>query len=322
MNESKSTRGAYGDALVELGEQNPNVVVLDADVSKATKTSLFAKRFPDRFINCGCAEANMMNVAAGISLSGLIPFATSMATFASLRALDQIRNTICYPKLKVSIVGTHGGITVGEDGPTHQVTEDIAVMRSLPNMTVVVPADATQTRKAVFAVADYPGPVYVRLGRPPIPVITPEDLLFEIGKAQVLREGNDLAILACGIMVEKALHAAERLEDKGISALVVNVHTIKPIDARTVTQAARSTKHVVVAEVGNIVGGLRSAVLEVLAANGLPTHVAAVGIKDTFAESGGPEELLEKYELAAENIVVAAEKVLKESSLSTVDAGQ
>ena len=214
MPEMKSTRDAYGEALVELGALNPNVVVLDADVAKATKSGLFAKKFPERFINCGCAEANMMDVAAGIALSGMVPFATAMATFASLRAVDQIRNTVCYAKIKVTVAATHGGVTVGEDGPSHQAIEDIAVMRSLPNMTVVVPADAPQTRRAVLAAADYPGPVYLRMGRPPVPIVTGDREDFEVGKAQTLREGNDITIAACGLMVDAALRAAEILEEK------------------------------------------------------------------------------------------------------------
>jgi transketolase len=245
------------------------VVVLDADVSKATRTNLFAGEFPDRFIDCGCAEANMINVAAGISLSGFIPFATAMATFASLRALGQGRNTVCYPRLKVNIVATHGGITVGEDGPTHQSVEDIAVMRSIPNMTVVVPADAPQTRKAVFAASEYPGPVYIRLGRPPVPVVTTEDLPFEIGKAQVLKEGEDITLIACGLMVDKALHASERLKGGGILAGVVNIHSVKPVDEEIVLDAAKKTGGIVKAEEASIIGGLGSAVLEVLSKHSL-----------------------------------------------------
>jgi transketolase len=285
--------------------------VLDADVSKATRTNVFAAAYPDRFINCGCAEANMIGVAAGLSLSGFTPFASGMAVFASLRALDQIRNTLCYPRLSVKIVATHGGITVGEDGPSHQAIEDICVMRSLPNMTVVVPADAHETRKAVFAAAEYPGPVYIRLGRSAVAYVTGEDDAFDIGKARVLREGDDIALIACGIMVQQALCAADMLQQCGVSARVVNMHTVKPIDGDAVLSATECTCGIVTAEEGSIAGGLGCAVLKVLAAHGREIPLSMVGISDTFAESGSPGELLAKYGLTADDIRREAEKLIR-----------
>ncbi|MCX7030931.1 MAG: transketolase family protein [Spirochaetes bacterium] len=303
MAELKSTRDAYGEALVELGRMDPRIVVLDADVSKATKTDRFAKEFPQRFINCGCAEANMMAVAAGISLSGFIPFASAMAVFASLRALDQIRNTICYPGITVVVAATHGGITVGEDGPSHQAIEDIAVMRSLPNMTVIVPADAPQTRKAVLAAAMHHGPVYLRMGRPPVPSVTGADDDFQIGTAQVLRRGSHVAIVACGVMVAEALRAADALEKESVSAMVLNVHTVKPMDELAVVRAAQTTRGIVTAEEGVLMGGLGSAVVEVLSRHGVRTPVRMIGVRDEFAESGSPEALREKYGLTSEDIV-------------------
>ncbi len=306
----KSTRDAYGEALVELGKSNKNVVVLDADVSKATRTKKFAEQFPGRFFNCGCAEQNMMGVAAGLSLTGKIPFASTFAVFATCRALDQVRNTIAYPRLNVKIVATHGGITVGADGPSHQSLEDMAIMRAIPNMIVIVPADAIETKKAVKESVKYEGPIYIRLGRAEVPIVTNKDSPFAIGEANVIQEGDDITIIACGIMVAVSLEAAQLLEKEGIKAKVVNMHTIKPIDEDLIIKVARETKAIVVAEEHNIIGGLGSAVAEILC-NKIPTPFEQVGMRDTFAESGKPEELLAKHGLTANTIVDVARKVLK-----------
>jgi len=304
----KSTRDAYGEALVEIGRANKNVVVLDADVSKATKTNMFAKEFPDRFFNCGCAEANLFGTAAGLSLTGKIPFTSTFAVFAVCRALDQIRNSISYPMLNVKIVATHAGITVGADGPTHQSVEDIAIMRAIPNMTVIVPADAVETKKALYAALAHNGPVYIRLGRAPAKEVIPLEASCKIGKSILLREGKDIAIIACGVMVEKALDAAEQLARKDISAKVIDMHTIKPIDKVAIIKAAEETGAIVTAEEHNVIGGLGSAVAEVLV-NNKPVLMFQVGIKDTFAESGEPADLLEKYGLTDKDIVDSVLKV-------------
>jgi len=301
---------AYGETLAELGRINKDIVVLDADVSKATKTDKFAQEFPERFFNCGCAEANMIATAAGLSLTNKVPFASTFAVFASCRALDQIRNSICYPKLNVKIVATHGGITVGADGPTHQSIEDIAVMRAIPNMTVVVPADAVETKKVINAVADYDGPTYVRLGRAPVEVITSSGTELRIGKSLLLHEGKDITIIACGVMVAKALEATEQLSEEDISARVINMHTIKPIDKAAIVKAAEETGAIVTAEEHNIIGGLGSAVSEILVST-KPIPMLQVGIRDTFAESGDPAGLLEKYGLTVQDIIKTAEKVTK-----------
>jgi transketolase len=305
-----STRDAYGEVLVELGEAMPNLVVLDADVSKATRTAQFAKKFPDRFVNVGCAEANLIGTAAGLSLTGKVPIASTMAVFASCRALDQIRNSICYPKLNVKIVATHAGITVGEDGATHQSIEDISIMRALPNMTVVVPCDAIETKKAIRAVVKYAGPVYVRLGRDAVPDITTGDTPFEIGKALILREGNDIAIFATGIMVGTALEAAEELQQRQVSARVINLHTIKPIDEEMIIRTTKGFRAIISIEENTIIGGLGGALAEIVSREAL-CPLQRIGIRDTFAESGKPTELLNKYGLAVENIITVARKMLK-----------
>ncbi|MBZ4653635.1 MAG: putative transketolase C-terminal section [Peptococcaceae bacterium] len=308
--EKVATRDAYGKALVKLGEQMPQVVVLDADLSKSTKTHDFKKVFPERFINVGIAEQNLLGIAAGMAASGKIAFASTFAVFATGRAFEQIRNSIAYTELNVKIAATHAGLTVGEDGASHQAIVDMAVMRALPNMTVIVPADATETEKAVFAAAAHDGPVYLRLGRAPVPILFDDDYKFEIGKAVVLRDGKDVALLACGIMVNEAMKAAEELAREGISARVINVSTLKPIDKGTIIKAALETGALVTAEEHNIIGGLGSAVAEVIVENA-PVPLERVGVRDTFGESGKPEELLEKYGLTVKDIREAAYKVIK-----------
>lgn len=308
--EKVATRDAYGKALVKLGEQMPQVVVLDADLSKSTKTHDFKKVFPERFFNVGIAEQNLLGIAAGMAASGKIPFASSFAVFATGRAFEQIRNSIAYTGLNVKIAATHAGLTVGEDGASHQAIVDMALMRVLPNMTVLVPADGTETEKAVLAAAKHEGPVYLRLGRAPVPTLFGDDYEFQIGKAVVLREGKDVSLLACGIMVNEALKAAEELAREGVSARVLNVSTLKPIDRDTIIKAASETGALVTAEEHNIIGGLGSAVAEVIAEHA-PAPLERVGVRDTFGESGKPEELLEKYGLTAKDIKAAALKVIK-----------
>ncbi len=305
----KATRDAYGEALVALGRTNPDVVVLDADLSKSTKTALFAAEFPERFFNAGIAEQDMMGIAAGLAASGKIPFPSTFAVFAAGRAYDQIRNSICYPNLNVKIGASHAGLTVGEDGASHQMLEDIALMRVLPNMTVVVPADATEAAKAVPALAARPGPAYLRLGRPAVPVLFDDDYPFEVGRAALLREGRDVAILACGVMVASALQAAEELAAAGIEAAVLNVSTIKPIDQEAVTWAARTFGALVTAEEHSVIGGLGSAVAEVVAET-VPVPVVRVGVRDVFGQSGKPAELLAHYGLTPAAISQACRDVI------------
>ncbi len=303
-----ATREAYGKTLARLGSENENIVVLDADLSKSTKTAEFKKVCPERFINMGIAEGNMMTVAAGLSTCGKIPFASTFAIFATGRAFEQIRNSICYPKLNVKVCATHAGITVGEDGASHQSIEDIALMRTLPNMVVINPSDAVETEAAIEAVAKYNGPCYVRLGRSGVSVINDNpEYKFEIGKGCLLREGKDATIIATGIMVEAALSAYNILAEEGIKVRVINIHTIKPIDQEIITKAARETGFIVTAEEHSIIGGLGSAVAEVVTEN-CPTNVLRVGVKDTFGESGKPAELLKAYGLTAEDIVKAVKK--------------
>ncbi len=304
-----ATRDAYGQALAELGAINDKVVVLDADLSKSTKTNDFKKLFPERFFNIGIAEQNLMGTAAGLAATGKIPFASSFAVFAVGRAYDQIRNSIAYPRLNVKIAATHAGLTVGEDGGSHQMLEDIALMRAVPNMTVIVPADGVETRQAVLAAAAYDGPVYIRLGRPKVPVLFGEDYEFEIGKGVVLRDGSDVTLVATGIMVSKAVEAAEALATEGVTAAVVNISTIKPLDDAVLVAMAQKTGAVVTCEEHNIYGGLGSAVAEVLVEN-CPVPMARVGVEDSFGESGLPDQLLEKYGLTVENIVKKAKAVI------------
>jgi len=305
-----ATRDAYGKALVEIGEKYPNVVVLDADLSKSTKTVDFAKTYPERFFDMGIAEANMIGTAAGLATTGKIPFASTFALFGTLRVGDMVRNSICYPKLNVKIAVTHSGLTLGEDGASHQAVEDIAMMRAIPNMTVVVPADGEETRQVIHAAAEFDGPMYIRLGRPAVPVVFDENYKFEIGKGTVVHEGSDVTIIAMGVMLSPAIEAAKQLAAEGISARVINMATIKPIDKDIIIKAAQETKGIVTAEEHNIYGGLGSAVAEVVTEHA-PTVVKRVGVEDTFGESGKPDELLEKYGLTTENIIAKVKEVLK-----------
>lgn len=305
-----ATRDAYGKALVALGKENPNIVVLDADLSASTKTALFAKEFPQRFFDMGIAEQDMISTAAGLAASGKIVFASTFAVFGSGRAWDQVRMMCAYTRLNVKIVVTHGGITTGEDGASHQANEDIAIMRALPNLNVIVPADALETGKVIRAAANFNGPAYIRLSRLATPVIH-ENETFElkIGKGIVVREGRDATIFACGIMVAIALDAADELKKEGLSAEVVNLHTIKPIDRALIVKSAKKTGAVVTAEEHSIIGGLGGAVAEVLGEN-CPVPLQRVGIKDTFGESGKPHDLLVKYGLTAADIVKAVKSVI------------
>lgn len=305
--EKKSTRVAYGETLVKLGKINKDVVVLEADLSKSTMTAYFQKEFPERHINVGIAEADMIATAAGIATTGKIPFASTFAHFAAGRAFDQIRNSVAYPHLNVKICPTHAGVSLGEDGGSHQSVEDVALMRAIPGMVVLSPADVVETEKMIFAVAEYEGPVYVRLGRLNIPVLFDEDYTFEIGKAVTLTQGDDVAILATGLMVSEALKAEKLLEEKGIKARVINVSTIKPLDTETVLKAAKECKFIVTSEEHSVIGGLGSAVSEYLS-EVHPAKVIKHGIQDIFGQSADGETMLTNYGLRAENIV---ELVLK-----------
>ncbi|AYE34147.1 transketolase family protein [Clostridium septicum] len=311
MSKKIATREAYGKALAKLANTNKNVVVLDADLSKSTKTADFKATCPERFFNMGIAEANMMGVAAGLSTCGKIPFVSTFAMFASGRAFEQIRNSICYPKLNVKICATHAGLTVGEDGASHQAIEDLAIMRSIPNMTVICPADAVETEAAIKAIAEYNGPCYVRLGRAPVNVINnPETYEFKIGKGVRLSDGNDVTIVATGIMVDLALEAKEELLKENINARVINIHTLKPIDKEILINAAKETGAIVTVEEHNIVAGLGSAVLEAISEE-CPVSVFRIGVKDVFGESGKPDELLKAYGLTTTNIVDKVKKAVK-----------
>lgn len=305
-----ATRDAYGKTLVKLGEMNDNVVVLDADLSKSTKTNDFSKSFPNRFFNMGIAEQNLIGAACGLATAGKIPFASTFAMFATGRAFEIIRNSVCYPRLNVKICATHAGITVGEDGASHESVEDISIMRAIPNMTVVVPADGVETEKVILEAAKFNGPMYVRLGRSAVPTIFDDDYKFEIGKGTVLREGNDATIIACGIMVNEAILAYEELKSEGINVRVINMPTIKPIDRELIISAAKETKAIVTAEEHSIIGGLGSAVSEVVSEE-CPVIVKKVGVKDVFGESGTPAELLEKHGLTSKNIVSLVKDALK-----------
>lgn len=306
----KATREAYGEALRELGGQNENIVVLDADLSKSTKTNLFKEAYPNRFFNTGIAEQNMIGTAAGFAAAGKIPFASTFAVFAAGRAFEQIRNSVCYPKLNVKIAATHAGLTVGEDGATHQAIEDVAIMRALPNMTVVVPADATEAAAAIRFAADYYGPMYIRLGRSGVPDLFDDSYEFKLGKAITIQEGTDVTLIGMGIMTAAAKEAAQMLAEEGISAAVINMPTIKPIDEEAIVAAAQKTGAIVTCEEHNIVGGLGSAVAEVLAEKA-PARLVRVGVKDTFGESGKPADLLKKYGLTAADIAEAAKKAIQ-----------
>jgi transketolase len=303
--EYKHTRQGYADALIELGRENPVVVVLDSDVAKATKTCDFAKALPDRFFNCGIQEGNMMCVAAGLAIEGFLPFATTFAMFASTRAADQVRNAIAYPRLNVKIGATHGGISTGGDGASHQCNEDIAIMRSFPNMTVIVPGDYEEARLATHAAAVWEGPVYLRFGRDKYPVVPEIHGAFEIGKAKMLRPGNDLAIVSTGIMVSEALAAAAELAKQGVAARVIHMPTVKPLDTDILLGAARETRGIVTAEEHSIIGGLGEAVAGFVAETH-PSVVRRVGVQDVFGESGMASELLTIYGLRASDIVTQA----------------
>ena len=307
----RATRDAYGDTLKALGAEYPEIVVLDADLSASTKTQVFAKEFPNRFFNCGIAEGNMMSVAAGLAAAGKTVFASTFAVFGAGRAYEQIRNSICYPRLNVKVALTHAGITVGEDGATHQMLEDIALMRVLPNMTVIVPADAAETEAALRWAAAYNGPVYIRMGRAKCDDVTNSGDSFTPGKCTTLCDGNDVTIIACGIMAGKAAAAAKLLQEEGISARVLNMSSIKPIDEDAILKAAKETGAILTAEEHSVIGGLGSAVAETVV-KGNPVPMAMLGMNDTFGESGKSEDLLEKYGLTAEHIRdMAKELILK-----------
>lgn len=305
-----ATRDAYGEALVQYGTDNKNVLVLDADLAKATKTITFKKAVPERFFDMGIAEGNMMAVAAGLATTGKIVFASTFAMFASARACEQIRNSICYPKLNVKIAATHAGLTVGEDGASHQCIEDIAIMRSLPNMTVISPCDGLETNRAIKAAIEYNGPVYIRLGRSGVEdVHDPATYQFEIGKGVQVRDGGDVTLIATGLMVQEALKAADMLKEEGITARVIDMHTIKPIDQELIIKAAKETGAIVTAEEHNISGGLGSAVAEVICQN-CPCPVKMVAVQEKYGTSGKPAELLAKYGLTAEDIVTKAKEAI------------
>jgi len=310
MWETKATRDAFGEALVELGKENRKVVVLSGDLEDSTRAEYFKEAFPERFFNLGIAEQDILGTAVGLSLDGLVPFACSFAVFLTNRAYGILRISICYNKRNVKLVGSHAGLTVGEDGATAQCLEDFAITRVLPNLTVLSPADAVETKKATRAMADLPGPVYMRIGRYPYPVITKESDPFMIGRANVMREGRDVTIIACGLMVSESLRAADVLAGEGIQARVINMHTIKPIDTDIILRAAKETGAIVTAEEHQVNGGLGSAVAEVLVRN-IPVPLEMVAVQDSFGESGTPEELLEKYHLKDVDIVHSVKRVIQ-----------
>ena len=305
-----ATRDAYGQALCELGKEMDNFYVLDADLAGATKTCMFKKAFPERHIDCGIAEQNMMSIAAGLAACGNVVFASSFAMFAAGRAFEQVRNSICYPKLNVKIGATHAGISVGEDGASHQCCEDIALMRSLPNMTIINPADETEAKLAVKAAAKFNGPCYLRFGRLAVPVVFDENYKFEIGKGVVLEEGTDVTIIATGLMVDSAIKACELLKNEGISARIVNMATIKPLDTELVLESAAKTGAIVTAEEHSIIGGLGGAVAETICENGAGVPVVRVGVEDAFGMSGPALQLLDHYKLNAAGIVEKAKKAI------------
>lgn len=305
-----ATRDAYGKALVELGNKYNDFLVLDADLAAATKTGVFKKEFPERFYDCGIAEQNMISVAAGIAATGKKVFASSFAMFAAGRAFEQVRNSVAYPALNVKICATHAGISVGEDGATHQCCEDLALMRSIPNMTVLNPADATEAKLALFAAYELDGPVYIRFGRLAVPVIFGDDYKFEIGKGVTLKDGNDVTIIASGLLVNEALEAYETLKEQGINARIINMPTIKPIDEEIIVKAAKETGAIVTAEEHSVIGGLGEAVASVVTEK-CPVPVLKVGVNDTFGKSGPAVELLEKFGLSDGNIVEKVKAILK-----------
>lgn len=310
MPQLKPTRDGFGEALLELGKANDNVVVLSADLTQSTRAGWFKEKYPERFFDFGVAEQDMFSTAAGFALCGKVAFACTFGVFASGRAWDQIRLSICYMNLDVKIGGSHGGISVGPDGASHQALEEITLMRVLPNMTVIVPCDSVEAKLATIQAASHPGPVYLRLGREPFPIITNENEPFMIGDALVLRDGKDLTIIVCGIMVHEALKAHDELKKEGINARVINLHTIKPIDKEEIIKAAKETRAIVTAEEHSIIGGMGSAVSEVVSAN-YPVPIKMVGIKDRFGESGEALELMKHFGLNSEGIVKAAQEALK-----------
>jgi transketolase len=304
----KDTRSGFGDGIAELGRTNPNVVALTADLAGSMKLNQFMKEYPERFIQCGIAEANMIGIAAGLAIGGKIPFTTTFANFSTGRVYDQIRQSVAYSGKNVKICASHAGVTLGEDGATHQILEDIGLMKMLPGMTVVVPCDYSQTKAATLAIADYTGPVYLRFGRPVWPIFT-DNLKFELGKAQQFSEGTDVSIFACGHLVWKAIEAGKILQEKGVSVEIINIHTIKPLDTAAVLASIQKTRCAVTAEEHNIIGGLGDAIAQT-AARHLPIPIEYVGTNDTFGESGTPTQLLTKYGLDTPNILAAVEKVM------------
>ena len=306
----KDTRSGFGEALLQLGKETPEVFALCADLTGSLKMDAFKKEFPDRFIQTGIAEANMIGISAGLALSGKIPFCGSFAVFVTGRVYDQIRMVVAYSNLNVKIIASHAGITVGEDGATHQMMEDIGLMKMLPNMTVINTCDFNQTKAATLAIAKYVGPVYLRFGRPVVPNFTPENQTFEIGKANLLKEGNDVTIIATGHLVWESLLAAEQLKENGIDAEVINIHTIKPLDEGAVLKSVQKTKCVVTAEEHFINGGLGDSIAQLLARK-FPAPIEMVAVNDTFGESGTPEQLMKKYGLDAQNIITAVNNVVR-----------
>jgi len=305
---NKDTRSGFGDGIVEAARSNPNIIALTADLLGSLKLNQFIKEFPERFIQCGIAEANMIGIAAGLTIGGKIPYTTTFANFSTGRVYDQIRQSVAYSGKNVKICASHAGLTLGEDGATHQILEDIGLMKMLPGMTVIVPCDYAQTKAATIAIAGYQGPVYLRFGRPSWPIFT-SDRPFEIGKAQQFSEGTDVTIFACGHLVWNAIQAGAALEEKGISVEVINIHTIKPLDETAVINSLRKTGCAVTAEEHNIIGGLGDAIAQT-AAKHFPVPIEYVGTKDTFGESGTPAQLLKKYGLDVPDIIAAAEKVM------------
>jgi len=305
----KDTRSGFGEGLHELGKRNPNVVGLCADLTGSLKMNAFENDFPDRFFQVGIAEANMMGIAAGMTIGGKIPFTGTFANFSTGRVYDQIRQSIAYSRKNVKICASHAGLTLGEDGATHQILEDIGMMKMLPNMTVIVPCDFNQTKQATIAIADHDGPVYLRFGRPSVPIFTPDNATFQIGKADVIFEGSDVSIIACGHLVWKAIEAAQELAKEGIDVEVINMHTIKPLDEEAILKTARKTRCVVTAEEHMLNGGLGDSVAQVLSRN-LPTPHEYVGVNDTFGESGTPDELMTKYGIDTKDVIAAVKRVI------------
>lgn len=308
--EKKDTRSGFGAGIYELGKTNPNVVALTADLAGSLKLENFIKDFPDRYVQCGISEANMIGVSAGLTIGGKIPFATTFANFATGRVYDQIRQSVCYSNKNVKICASHAGLTLGEDGATHQILEDLGMMKMLPNMTVINPCDFNQTKAATLAIAEHNGPVYLRFGRPVIPIFTPADQKFEIGKAWHVNEGTAVSIFATGHLVWEAIKAGEMLAEEGIEADIINIHTIKPLDEEAILASVRKTGCAVSAEEHMLNGGLGDSVAQVLARN-LPSPLEMIGVHDTFGESGTPDQLMQKYGLTAANIVAAAKKAMK-----------